>query len=238
MMKFITEEYLRNLYRKEPFDTYKLEQGQRFTPGAMQYLSDKRIKTTNDNTNVKNNTPIVKKSEEIKENDLSNDKEINIEKEKLCYKLKHIESEFLIFSSEIIKEDIFLAQNIVLLKRSIANIRNTINGKSKLEKVLCKECEGIKLINFSENLDECFEINEFHLQLKNSSIILKINNLRCLLQEIKYEIYESLKNDRSLQEEVINNIHSIINTLSQLICAAVGGKVCQKKEQISKDAIT
>ncbi len=48
MMKFITEEYLRDLYRKEPFNTYKLEQGQRLTPGAAEYLSDKGIKLSDD----------------------------------------------------------------------------------------------------------------------------------------------------------------------------------------------
>jgi len=47
-MKFITEEYLRDLYRKEPFNTYKLQQGQRLTPGAAQYLSDKRITMDSD----------------------------------------------------------------------------------------------------------------------------------------------------------------------------------------------
>ncbi|MEG2936611.1 MAG: cobalamin adenosyltransferase, partial [Clostridium sp.] len=48
MMKFITEEYLRDLFRKEPFDTYKLNEGQRLTPGARQYLSDKRIELQDD----------------------------------------------------------------------------------------------------------------------------------------------------------------------------------------------
>lgn len=43
MVKFITEECLRDLYKKEPFNIYRLQQGQRLTPGAVQYLSDKRI---------------------------------------------------------------------------------------------------------------------------------------------------------------------------------------------------
>jgi len=44
-MKFITEEYLRDLYRKEPFNTYKLEQGQRLTSAlALEQLSIYLIK--------------------------------------------------------------------------------------------------------------------------------------------------------------------------------------------------
>jgi ethanolamine utilization cobalamin adenosyltransferase len=44
-MKFITEEDLRDLYRKEPFKDFALEQGARMTPGARQFLIDKGINT-------------------------------------------------------------------------------------------------------------------------------------------------------------------------------------------------
>ncbi len=67
MMKFITEEYLRDLYRKEPFNTYKLEQGQRLTPGAAEYLSDKGIKLSDDskvNKSSKVNANISQKTQQ------------------------------------------------------------------------------------------------------------------------------------------------------------------------------
>lgn len=51
MIKFITEEYLRELYRKKPFNIYKLKQEQRLTPGAIEYLSDKKIKIINNTCN-------------------------------------------------------------------------------------------------------------------------------------------------------------------------------------------
>ncbi len=73
MMKFITEEYLRDLYRKDPFDTYKLEQGQRLTPGAAEYLSDKGIKLNDDSkanksSKVNANVSPKKSAEKTKEN--------------------------------------------------------------------------------------------------------------------------------------------------------------------------
>lgn len=37
-MKYITEEDLRDLYRKAPFTKYDLEPGVRLTPGARQFL--------------------------------------------------------------------------------------------------------------------------------------------------------------------------------------------------------
>lgn len=42
-MKFITEEDLRDLYRKEPFTEYVIEPGTRITPGARQFLADRQI---------------------------------------------------------------------------------------------------------------------------------------------------------------------------------------------------
>ena len=47
-MKFITEEDLRDLYRKEPFTAYALEPESRLTPGARQFLSDRGINMQSD----------------------------------------------------------------------------------------------------------------------------------------------------------------------------------------------
>lgn len=40
-MKFITEDELRYLYKKEPFTSYELEPGAKLTPGAREFLADK-----------------------------------------------------------------------------------------------------------------------------------------------------------------------------------------------------
>ena len=40
-MKFITEEDLRDLYKKQPFTDYDLKEGERLTPGARQFLVDR-----------------------------------------------------------------------------------------------------------------------------------------------------------------------------------------------------
>lgn len=239
MMKFITEEYLRDLYRKEPFNTYKLQQGQRLTPGAAQYLSDKRIKISDNKPKNKNNASKNNmKFNEIEDKQIENNETEIVKKsekssldlqKRFCYKLKAIESEILIISSEILKEDIFLAQNIINLGKKISNIRNFISGKGPLEVIICKECTGIKLSDFASELEDCFEITEFHIQLKNSNSILKMHTLRCKLQELKFELAEIHENDDT-RNEIMRNLNSIINSLSQLICSAVGGKECQRKE--------
>lgn len=235
MMKFITEEYLRDLYRKEPFNTYKLEQGQRLTPGAAEYLSDKGIKLSDDskvNANIspKNSakTPEETSKEIIK--DMGNsDVKFNLNK-KLCLKLKSMEAKFLVVSSEILKEDIILAQSVINLGRKISNIRNVLDGKGTLEPIYLKECTGMNSSNSEADLDDCFEITEFHMQFPKSNAILKMNVLRCAVQELQLEIIDTYKSDdESLKSKIMDNVNLIINSLSQLICLAVGGKECQRK---------
>ncbi len=232
MIKFITEEYLRDLYRKEPFDTYKLQQGQRFTPGAAQYLSDKKIKLITDDSKEKphNQIKAVKQVEEVKQDEKINSN-LNLSlKKKLCCKLRSIEATFLVTSSEILKEDISLAQNVISLGRKISNIRNVVEGRGTLEPVFLKECTDMNSLNFTTELEDCFEITEFHMQLDKSNVILKTHVLRCALRELNFEIIDAYENDDDdLKDRIINNVNSIINSLSQLICSAVGGKQCQRK---------
>ncbi|ADF99814.1 conserved hypothetical protein [Clostridium botulinum F str. 230613] len=200
MMKFITEEYLRDLYRKEPFNTYKLEQGQRLTPGAAEYLSDKGIELSDDskvnksskvNANISPKNSAKTPEETIK--DVGNsDVKFNLNK-KLCLKLKSMEAKFLVVSSEILKEDIILSQNIINLGRKISNIRNVVDGKGTLEPIYLKECTGMNSSNSEAVLDNCFEITEFHMQLPKSNSILKMNVLRCAVQELQFEIIDTYK---------------------------------------------
>ena len=227
MIKFITEEYLRDVYKKEPFNTYKLQEGQRLTPGAAQYLSDKGIRMNDNRLKVKKNDSENHQAETIKQRVDSN---LNLKK-KLCARFKSIEAVVLVISSEIIREDIILAQNIINLGRKISSIRNVVDGKGTLESIYCKECTGMNSLNFTTDLDHCFEITEFHMQLEKSSSILKMNALRCTLQELQFEIIETYENDdEDLKNRIMENVNSIINSLSQLICSAVGGRECQRKE--------
>ncbi|WP_459831108.1 cobalamin adenosyltransferase [Clostridium carnis] len=223
MMKFITEEYLRDLYKKEPFSTYELNQGERLTPGAKQYLSDKGIKMLNDVSCNNKKISEVKQSKTLPVGNKNN-------KKKLYYKLKSIEALFLVTSSDILKEDITLAQSIITLGKNITNIRKFIEGKGKIESISCQYCTGINETNFYDDIEDCFEITEFFMQLERSKEILRLHALRCSIHELKpyvIEVYENEENN--LGNEVIKNINSIINSLSQMICSIIGGKRCQRK---------
>ena len=116
-MKFITEEYLKDVYRKEPFNIYELNNDKRLTPGARQYLLDKGIKILDDVSFKNNKSPLVKQTKALPEVNKRNLK-------KLYLKLKVMEALFLAAGSEIIKENIILAQNIINLSKNILAIRN------------------------------------------------------------------------------------------------------------------
>lgn len=228
-MKFITENDLRDLYREGPFTNYEIELGARLTPGARQFLTDHGIKISDalyTGQNVDKNVI----SEELKPMLLK--PESNWKKKKLYSKMKSMEALFLMTEEELLSRDILLAQSLINLGRQFTNIKNALEGKGTLEKLDCKECTGINSDNFSYDLDDCFEITDFHVQLERGRDIVILHRLRSELREIEpaiLEVYEGNEDEDKLYEEAIENINQIINTLSQIICSVFGGKKCQRK---------
>lgn len=218
IMKFITEEYLRDLYRKETFSNYVIEEGQRLTPGAIQYLADKKIKLVDKETENHTN--------EILEEAVESEGALGVSnlKKKICLKLKSTEAKCLLLSSEIVNADVALAQNISKLGHRIKDLKYIVETDAKYV--------NISALNFSEDeiyneLDD-FEITDFHMQLENSDAILKMNILHCSLVEMKFDIIEAYDyQEEDLKNIVISRLNHVIESLSKLIKLAVGGRECQ-----------
>lgn len=228
-MKFITEEDLRDLYKKAPYNTYELEPGTRLTPGARQFLVDKGMMTDFDDFNSR------KKFENNKQTENSaNTLDINKRKDqKLLASMKSIEAMFFLTEQELLTIDIDLAQSLIELRKQFTNIKNSIKTREKIESLRFTECSGIKSEQFSCNIGDCFEIAEFHIQLVKGRQITLLHRLRSLLQEIEplvFETYQGKKEQDEIQELIIEKVNQIINILSQMICVAVGGKKCQRLE--------
>ena len=225
-MKFITEDDLRDLYKKEPFTAYDLEPETRLTPGARQFLADRGI-------NMFDDIPCMKKTEgtQKKASPLAN-KKTNWRKKKLEGRMKVVEAMFLLTEEELLKKDVCLAQSLILLGKQFSCINGELAGKGPAESITCQECTGITQENFSDDIGDCFEINEFHMQLEKGREILLLHTLRCELREIEpivMELCESNQNSEEedrLCEDVIEKVNQIINSLSQMICTAFGGKKC------------
>lgn len=224
-MKFITEIDLRDLYRKEPFTAYELELGTRLTPGARQYLTDQGIKMFKNDCYTKKNIVDKKQSSVLPE------RKNNWKKKKLYCKMQSMEALFLFTEQELLSEDVFLAQNVIDLGKQFTDIKNALEGKGSVKDLCCKECTGINAGNFSNDLGDCFEITELHIQLERGRDIIILHRLRCGLREIEpavLELYEGSVDENELCQDVIGKVNQIINTLSQIICSIFGGKKCQR----------
>ena len=223
-MKFITEGDLRDLYKIEPFTAYDLESNARLTPGARQYLTDRGINMLNGASGTR--TVKAKKSAELPES------KNNWKKLRLYSLLKSIDALFLLTVEELLSRDVCLAQITLKLNRQFSCIKNSLKNNGTVENLSCSECTGINENNFSDTLEDCFEITDFHMQLEKGREILILHRLRCALQEIEpvaQELSCSSEDEKKLFEEIVCKVNQIINSLSQLICSAVGGEKCQRK---------
>ncbi|QUH19588.1 ethanolamine utilization protein [Alkaliphilus sp. B6464] len=222
-MRFITEEDLRNLFRKEPFTVYEIKAGERLTPGGRQFLLDRGINMVEGDSLIEKGT----EGEKIQHNWIETR---NDWKQKMFYtKMKSMEVLFLITAEELLSRDVLLAQSVINLGKEFSNIKSDLKNNT-VETLCCKECTGIKGDNISDDLDDCFEITGFHIQLENGRDIIILHRLRCALRELEPFILELFENnDNEFCKGVIGKVNQSINTLSQMICSIFGGKKCQRE---------
>lgn len=118
MLKFITEEYLREEYRKAPFEDFKIDKKQKLTPGGRQYLLDKKISIIYD-------TEEIPKEKKVEEKSI---KKIEI------YKLKSFEMEIYSLVSQFLYKNLDVAHELLEVGRIIKNICEFLGGKKELLK--------------------------------------------------------------------------------------------------------
>lgn len=208
-MKFITEEDLRNLYKKQPFTDYNLKEGERLTPGARQFLVDRGVDMYD-----RNNPPAVSAGGSIGK--------------KLCSRMKALNSLFLLTARDLLDTDLCLSQQLTGLSRQFAALCSVSGGKCEAAELVCNACSGMNRENFSLRIGDCFEITEFHIQMPKGREILLLNRLRSELECFSADA-EELITDEKLYQAAEARLNEIINTISQMICGATGGKECQRK---------
>lgn len=224
-MKYITEEDLRTIYKVTPFTSYKLDTGTRLTPGARQFLQDRHISVYsadgeamqvgdgvvvgqyNQNRSANGGTP-----------DLLN-------KKRLEASLRSTGALFLQTASDIIDQDPVMAQKVLELGENFNDIKAMNEEGRSFPALPCTPCSGINGDNFSCELDDCFAITSFHLQMAKGREILHLHKLRCALHEFLVVLMEV----RCTNKEIPERVCQIINQLNQMICAAFGGEGCQRK---------
>ncbi|WP_312370531.1 hypothetical protein [Lachnoclostridium sp.] len=210
-MKFITEDDLRILFRREPFTFYDIPMGNRLTPGARQFLVDKKVPISNDPMVVK------RKNEKLTEIKVEATKKEDAPKREICkevfqLKKKTLQAQFLEAGLELLSRDVLLAQQVFDLERTLSFVGKVGRG----EETTCKTCTGFHEGNMQESFEDCFEITGFHAQSEKGKEIVLLHRLRCNVRELAAEAENE-------------NLNPIINRLSQMICLEYGGKLCQRK---------
>ena len=135
---------------------------------------------------------------------------------------------FLLTARDLMDTDLWLSQQLTGLSRQFAALCSVSGGKCEAAELVCNACSGMNRENFSLRIGDCFEITEFHIQMPKGREILLLNRLRSELECFSADA-EELITDEKLYQAAEARLNEIINTISQMICGATGGKECQRK---------
>lgn len=233
-MRFITEEDLRQQFRRERFTEYEPEPGTRLTPGARQFLSDRGIRFTETENGWRSGngqTGFGKKEDgdSLKQNGQPKETEAETPlqgahpaEELPCWQLElgNLQADFLQAGLDLQREDVLVSKEIFELERNLSRLASgeeMAEGERRWE-MLCPACTGIGPENCRKCLADCFEITGFHAQSPNGRVVIRLHVLRSRLRKLERELPDDRK----------EMAHCIINRLSQMICHGFGGKICQK----------
>ncbi len=225
-MKFITETDLRDLYKIQPFTDYDLQEGERLTPGARQFLLDRGVDLYDRNDPYADIGTGVDKSTSIKPQEA---KPLGDKKKRLyCAKFNMVKADFLITARELMDIDVCASQQLTNLYRQFASLSEVAEGTCNVPDLNCKACTGITGENFHCDNGHCFEITEFHMQMPKGKEMLILDKLRSEIEAFSIES-EDLVGDAQLQQQLFSKLEQLINSLSQMICTAMGGSECQRQ---------
>ena len=214
-MKFITEYDLRARFNEQPFTDYIIEKNTRLTPGARQFLSDRRITLLEDGAEAC---------------EAADSKKDSLAIAKLLSDVEVLEAEFLVITSQIIETDIEIAGQMSKAGHEFGRIKTLLTDGAADINISFEGCTGMDKDHFGKDLGNCFDITDFYIQSPNGKIIVQMNALRAKIRAMRISAAEALSADREekRQEAVTEAVNQIINKLSQLICMAAGVKTCRR----------
>ncbi|SYX84213.1 cobalamin adenosyltransferase [Paenibacillus alvei] len=228
-MKFITEMELRNVYRIEPFTSYKVEYGSRLTPEARQFLTDRQIAVsygTQEQNQEQKQEPIPNSERQAEKPDWR--------RGKLRCQMQSVSSLFLLTGQELLEQDVLLAQKVLELSRLFSALQKGERGGTSTADLSFQGCTGITADVLFEDAGDCFEVTEFHIQLEKGREIALLHRLRSALRELGFAVLEAAEGSpqEKPEEPVIPGINYMINTLSSFICRTTGGGTCQRQNPL------
>lgn len=217
-MKFITEMELRDLYKKESFATYVLEPDIKITPGARQFLVDRRV------TLVPAQGSDCKKSSGGKENQV-----VRVQKNwstlRLQARMESMESLFLLTAELLHSGDADLSEEVMALGKCFRNVRNAERERIAPDNFQFSGwSEEIK--KRSLKLGKNIDIGESHPGVSRGKEVALLNYLCASLREVEpviLEVYWNEEKQVCSRQDLIDSVNLIINVLYMLMCKCLGG---------------
>lgn len=219
-MKFITEMELRDLYKTEPFASYVLEPDTKITPGARQFLIDRRVTLVQAQCSDGNKANF----------DESNQVQVRekLSTLRLRGRMDCIESLFFLIAAELLRSgDTVLSEEIMALAKCFRNVRNAEREQIAPDSIQFWEWSEEELKQRSENMEKYVDVSEFHVGLENGKEIALLNHLRASLREVEPAILETYWNEKEqvcTRQDLIDTVNLIINILCMMIWKCLGGK--------------
>jgi ethanolamine utilization cobalamin adenosyltransferase len=198
MLKFITEDFLRKKFQKEPFKSFEIKENERLTPGGHQYLTDKRI-------------PVIKfeeKQQQLEEKFTPPTSKNNVNK-KVLYRLKYIEHFYSIMIINNIEKNIKLAQKMLDICKKLSELRKNYELGNLNEELEYKEKNQI--------LDE--EIPSIYI---HSKIGVELYQLKALLYDI-LNLKEIIFDEINVNNELLVGLENIEEDIEKIIQELLGG---------------
>lgn len=220
-MLFITEADLRDQFKLQPITKFKLPPDTKLTPGARQFLLDRGVDLYDEDQN-NDSFKGRKKNEENRQNKCSKISS------RLSSKIKLLHSETLLCATNFVGGDIDMIQDISKVSRFVLGMLKYIECGIMTENLEYKICEHIREDEFSKELSNCLEINDFYIQVENGKDIITLNRLRMLYVNFYEELEDYQFESEDIKTKLREYLCQIINTLSRLMYTIHGSKQCQK----------
>lgn len=210
-MKFVTEMELRDQYRLAPFTTYRLAPDLRLTPGARQFLTDRRIAIS---TNLELEA-IASCSYSTDRNRLA-----------LQAKLDAMSSMFLLTAAELWQAgDTVLASDVLELNKCFQQLRLAEAEQGVLQP-LCFKNFNIQQLTAAAQADLGLNLTEIHLALPKGRLLAYLNHLRALLREVGValtELYWSDEQQCCARADLVAAVDTLVGALIILLQQQLGG---------------
>ncbi len=212
-MKFITENDLRTEYNQSAFTDYYVQKGSRLTPGARQFLIDRRIAIIQDGE--LSFAPGNGKKQRLQDggNGDSCDELLHI-------KIRTLENLILTIAHDFLAENNCFVQNLLQLYGRVNALHSF--GKSSVAGKDCSKNEDTK----SQPVPS-FELNAFHLHAKNSAEILSLHRLLCAVEE--FACFVTQYNAPAVVTVLAQEVEEIRQRILQLLAIADGGTNDKKR---------